>query len=131
MSERTTKNWQVEVFYDGECPLCLREIKMLRWMDRREQIRFTNIADSSFSSEDYGKTMQEFMDEIKGRLPDGTWIIGVEVFRRLYAAVGLGAIVALTRLPGVSHSLDFGYRIFAKNRLRLTGRCNAEGCKLQ
>jgi len=130
MSEVITEDWQVEVFYDGECPLCLREIKMLRWMDRREQIRFTNIADSSFSTADYGKTMQEFMDEIKGRLPDGTWIIGVEVFRRLYAAVGLGAIVALTRLPGVSHSLDLGYRIFAKNRLRLTGRCNSRNCEV-
>ena len=130
MSEVITEDWQVEVFYDGECPLCLREIKMLRWMDRREQIRFTNIADSSFSTADYGKTMQEFMDEIQGRLPDGTWIIGVEVFRRLYAAVGLGAIVALTRLPGVSHSLDLGYRIFAKNRLRLTGRCNSGKCKV-
>ena len=128
MSEVITEDWQVEVFYDGECPLCLREIKMLRWMDRREQIRFTNIADSSFSTADYGKTMQEFMDGIQGRLPDGTWIIGVEVFRRLYAAVGLGAIVALTRLPGVSHSLDLGYRIFAKNRLRLTGRCNSGNC---
>jgi len=130
MSEVITEDWQVEVFYDGECPLCLREIKMLRWMDRREQIRFTNIADSSFSTADYGKTMQEFMDEIQGRLPDGTWIIGVEVFRGLYAAVGLGAIVALTRLPGVSHSLDFGYRIFAKNRLRLTGRCNSGNCEV-
>ena len=52
MSEVITEDWQVEVFYDGECPLCLREIKMLRWMDRREQIRFTNIADSSLSTAD-------------------------------------------------------------------------------
>ena len=130
MSESTGTNWQVEVFYDGECPLCLREIKMLRWMDRRKNIRFTDIADSAFRPSDYGKTMQEFMDEIQGRLSDGSWIIGVEVFRRLYGAVGLGPLVALTRLPGVSHGLDLGYRVFAKNRLRFTGRCNAGVCKV-
>ncbi len=130
MSESTGTNWQVEVFYDGECPLCLREIKMLRWMDRRKNIRFTDIADSAFRPSDYGKTMQEFMDEIQGRLSDGSWIIGVEVFRRLYGAVGLGPLVALTRLPGVSHVLDLGYRVFAKNRLRFTGRCNAGVCKV-
>ncbi len=130
MSESTSKDWQVEVFYDGECPLCLREIKMLRWLDRRKNIRFTNIADSTFRPADYGKTMQEFMDEIQGRLPDGSWIIGVEVFRRLYAAVGLGPLVVLTRVPGVSHGLDLGYRVFAKNRLRLTGRCNAGDCEV-
>ena len=130
MSESTGTNWQVEVFYDGECPLCLREIKMLRWMDRRKNIRFTDIADSAFRPSDYGKTMQEFMDEIQGRLPDGSWIIGVEVFRRLYRAVGLGPLVTLTRLPGVSHGLDLGYRVFAKNRLRLTGRCDAGACEV-
>ena len=130
MSEVITESWQVEVFYDGECPLCLREIKLLRWMDRREKIRFTDIANSSFTPADHGKTMKQFMDEIHGRLPDGTWIVGVEVFRRLYAAIGLGAIVALTRLPGISHLLELGYRIFAKNRLRFTGRCNSEGCEV-
>ena len=130
MSEATNTNWKVEVFYDGECPLCLREIKMLRWMDRKKNIRFTDIADPAFRPSDYGKTMQEFMDEIQGRLPDGSWIIGVEVFRRLYAAVGLGPLVALTRIPGVSNGLDLGYRVFAKNRLRLTGRCNAGTCEV-
>ena len=130
MSEATNQDWQVEVFYDGDCPLCLREIKMLRWMDRKDRIRFTDIADSNFNPADYGKTMLEFMDEIQGRLPDGTWIIGVEVFRRLYAAVGLGPAVWITRLPGISHGLDFGYRVFAKNRLRLTGRCDAGTCEM-
>lgn len=130
MSESMGTNWKVEVFYDGECPLCLREIKMLRWMDRRENIRFTDIADPAFRPSEYGKTMQEFMSEIQGRLPDGSWIIGVEVFRRLYAAVGLGPLVTLTRLPGVSHGLDLGYRVFAKNRLRLTGRCSEGACEV-
>ncbi|QDV41173.1 hypothetical protein Enr13x_10110 [Stieleria neptunia] len=122
--------WQVEVFYDGECPLCLREIKLLRWLDRKQRIRFTDISDPSFCPADLGKTMQEFMDEIQGRLPDGTWILGVEVFRRLYSAVGLRPLVALTRLPGLSQGLDLGYRFFAKNRLRWTGRCNAGTCQV-
>ena len=130
MNASSNEPWNVEVFYDGACPLCVREIKMLRWMDRKQQIRFTNIADAGFRPAEFGKTMQDFMEEIQGRLPDGSWIVGVEVFRRLYSAVGFGAIVALTRLPGVSHGLDFGYRVFAKNRLRLTGRCNSETCNV-
>ena len=130
MNQSTSNEWQVEVFYDGACPLCLREIKTLRWMDRKNRIRFADISDPSFRPADYGKTMQEFMDEIQGRLPDGTWIVGVEVFRRLYAAVGLGPAVWLTRLPGVSHGLDLGYRLFAKNRLKLTGRCDAGACEV-
>jgi predicted DCC family thiol-disulfide oxidoreductase YuxK len=67
------------------------------------------------------------MDRIHARLPDGRLIEGVEVFRRLYAAVGLGALVAPTRLPGVAHLLELAYRAFARNRLRLTGRCREDG----
>lgn len=63
------------------------------------------------------------MDRIHGRLPSGELIEGVEVFRRLYAAVGFSWLVAPTRLPGVRHLLDAAYELFAKNRLRLTGRC--------
>jgi hypothetical protein len=70
------------------------------------------------------------MDRIHGRLPDGTVVEGVEVFRRLYAAVGFGPLVALTRLPGVSQLLDLAYHAFAKNRLRLTGRCVDGACEL-
>ena len=74
--------------------------------------------------------MDELMDQIHGRLPDGSWVIGVEVFRRLYTAIGLSPLVGLTRLPVLSHLLDWGYRRFAKNRLKWTGRCGPESCRL-
>ena len=69
------------------------------------------------------------MARIHGRLPDGRIVVGVEVFRRLYAAVGYGPLVALTRLPGLSHLLDLAYELFARNRLRLTGRCADGACE--
>ncbi|MCA9152358.1 MAG: DUF393 domain-containing protein, partial [Planctomycetales bacterium] len=34
----------VEVFYDGDCPLCKREIGFLQRRDRQGRIRFTDIA---------------------------------------------------------------------------------------
>lgn len=103
---------------------------MLRRIDRHKRILFTDIASTDFAPDEHGKTMDEFMSEIRGRLPGGRWIVGVEVFRQLYAAVGFGPIVSLTRLPVTSGCLDLGYRIFAKNRLRLTGRCTADSCQV-
>ena len=114
-----------EVFFDGECPLCVREIKMLRRLDRGARIRFTDIASPSFDATEVGLPIEALMARIHGRdlrEPDGGLIEGVEVFRRLYAAVGLGPLVRLTRAPGVRHALDRGYDWFAKNRLWLTGR---------
>ena len=99
-------NFQIEVFYDGDCPLCLREIQFLRWLDRKNNIRFTDIAADTFNSDSVGISWETLMAKIHGRLPDGTIIEGVEVFRYLYSAVGFGLLVWPTRLPGISHLLD-------------------------
>ncbi len=118
----------VEVFYDAECPLCMREIRMLMRKDRDGRIQFTNIAAPAFDASAYGTTYDALMTRIRGRLADGTWIEGVEVFRRLYAAVGFRWLVAVTRLPPISQLLSLAYVVFAKNRLRLTGRCAGGAC---
>lgn len=122
----------VEVFYDGACPLCAREIRMLMRRDAgKGRIRFTDIAQPDFDAAAVGTTQAELMASIKGRLPSGEWIEGVEVFRRLYAAAGFPRLAAASRWPGVSQLLGAGYRVFAKNRLRLTGRCEPDGaCRL-
>lgn len=121
----------IEVFYDGDCPLCSKEINFLRRLDSDNKIQFTDIADPYFNLSIINKTMNELMDHIHGRLPDGSIIEGVEVFRQLYGAVGFGPLVAVSRLPGISHILDLCYHIFAKNRLKWTGRCHPDGtCKV-
>lgn len=116
---------QFEVFYDGDCPLCLREIAWLKRLDKREKIEFTDIQAPGFDAASVGKTHEALMAQIHGRLPDGTVVRGVEVFRHLYSAVGWTWPVALSRLPVMRQLLDVGYRVFAKNRLRLTGRSGA------
>ena len=118
-----------EVFYDGECPLCTREIHMLMRLDKARRIRFTNIADDAFDASSLGTTWADLMEKIHGRMPDGTLVVGVEVFRQLYGAVGFGWLVSMSRWPVLSQVLDFGYRVFAKNRLRWTGRCS-DACQI-
>jgi predicted DCC family thiol-disulfide oxidoreductase YuxK len=71
------------------------------------------------------------MARIHARLSDGTWIQGVEVFRRLYAAVGFGPLVAVSRWPGISQLLDRAYAVFARNRVRWFGRCTANTCAVE
>ena len=128
-----TKSWLIEVFYDGHCPLCTREIDMLQTLDRgRGRLLCTDISEPGFRADQYGLDQEVMMASIHGRLPDGSLVQGVEVFRLLYSAVGFGPLVALTRLPVVREALDLGYRLFARNRLRLTGRCDdREECEVE
>jgi len=120
--------FEFSVFFDGECPLCVREIRMLQRLDREKKIEFVDISRPDWRPEELGLSMDELMKEIHGRLPDGTLVKGVEVFRRLYSAVGFSRSVAVSRLPIVRQGLDVAYRLFAKNRLRLTGRCVDDTC---
>lgn len=122
--------FDIEVFHDGACPLCMREIRMLQRRDRQRRIGFVDIAADGFDAASVGLTWQTLMDRIHGRLPDGRLVEGVEVFRRLYAAVGFGRLVALTRLPGIRQLFDVAYRLFARNRLRITGRCVDGACEI-
>ena len=114
-----SKEGRFEIFFDGQCPLCKREIDLVRWMDRKSQnLLLTDIAAPDFSAPSVGKTLDELHREIHGRSPDGTWFVGVDVFRQMYHRVGLGPLVGLSGLPVIRHGLDFGYRVFAKWRYR-------------
>jgi predicted DCC family thiol-disulfide oxidoreductase YuxK len=120
--------FDLELYFDGACPLCAREVAFLRRLDRGGRIRFTDIAAPGFDAPATGIAWQDLMDRIHARLADGTVVEGVEAFRRLYSLLGFGWLVAPTRLPGVRQLLDLAYRTFAKNRLRLTGRCADDSC---
>lgn len=118
--------WQIRVLYDGDCPLCSREVAMLRRRDRgRGAIDFEDIAAQGFDAGTYGLDPETAMARIHGVLPDGRLIEGMEVFRRAYGAVGMGWLLAPTRWPGLRRFFDACYRVFARNRLRWTGRENA------
>ena len=126
--------WEVRILFDGECPLCAREIDMLRRLDKgRGRVDFEDIAEPTFDASRYGLTQEEVMARIHAVLPDGSTVEGVEVFRLVYAAVGLGWLTAPTRWPILRELTDAAYRVFARNRLRWTGRgdaCDTGRCEI-
>lgn len=126
----TRKSWEVEVFFDGACPLCRREIDLIRRLDSGGRVRTTDISAPDFDAGSLGVPSQTLMRTIHGRLPDGSWIRGVEVFRQLYGVVGFRRLVALSRWPFIRGALDLAYRFFSRHRLRLTGRCDDTLCTL-
>jgi predicted DCC family thiol-disulfide oxidoreductase YuxK len=103
-----------EVFFDGDCPLCKREIEMIRNKDKGADLVLTNIAAKNFQPTD--RPLETLMREIHGRYPNGQYVTGVEVFREIYQRIGFGSIVKTTRWPVVRQILDLGYRVFARLR---------------
>jgi predicted DCC family thiol-disulfide oxidoreductase YuxK len=127
-------SWDIKILYDGGCPLCAREIAMLRRRNRAGRVAFADIAARGFDPGVYGLDRPTVMGRIHGVLPDGRVVEGMEVFRRAYAGVGLGWLLAPSRWPLAGRVFDAAYEIFARNRLRWTGRggalCADDRCAL-
>ena len=111
-----------EVFFDGGCPLCAKEIDFIRWLDKKNVLIFTDIDADEFNPEqETGLDFETLMASIHGRLADGTIIHGVEVFRQLYGRTSLNGSFGHPS-SGITQLLDVIYDCFARHHLPLTGR---------
>jgi predicted DCC family thiol-disulfide oxidoreductase YuxK len=116
--------WKIRLLYDGDCPLCLREVNFLRQKDNgRGLVVFTDIAAADYSPEENGGVdFATAMGRIHAVRADGTVIKNVEVFRQVYDVLGMGWIYAPTRWPIVGALVDWAYGVWADWRLAVTGR---------
>ena len=116
--------WQITLLYDGDCPLCMREVNLLQKKDAgRGLVRFVDIIDDAYNPEENGGvSFEAAMGRIHAVLPNGDVVVNVEVFRRVYDILGMGWIYAPTRWPILGSLVDWAYGIWADWRLRLTGR---------
>lgn len=117
-------SWQIKLLYDGDCPLCMREVNFLQKKDAgRGLVKFVNIADDAYDpAQNGGIEFATAMGRIHAVMADGTVIKNVEVFRRIYSILGMGWIYAPTRWPIIGPIVDKLYDIWADLRLKVTGR---------
>ncbi len=120
----SSPSWQINLLYDGDCPLCVREIDFLRQKDQgRGLVKFTNIAADDYSAEANGDVdYATAMGRIHAVWADGTVIQNVEVFRQVYQVLGIGWVYAPTGWPVIGPLVDWAYGLWAHWRLALTGR---------
>lgn len=118
------RDWQVNLLYDGDCPLCLREVNFLQKKDAgRGIVKFTDIADLNYSAEENGGVdFETAMGRIHAVLADGTVVKNVEVFQQTYDALGIGWIYAATKWPVIGPIVNKVYDLWADKRLAVTGR---------
>ena len=127
---------KLTIFFDGECPLCRREIDFLQSKNKKGSLSFIDINSSDFSLDPkYTITYKQAMERIHALKSDGSVIQDIKVFQEAYSLIDLGWIYAPTKLPILDKVIDFIYRFWAKYRLNLTFRpslqklCNERGCE--
>jgi len=110
---------QVTVWYDGACPLCIREIALMRKLDQRSAISFIDIALPAASCP---LDRQLMLDRFHAS-EDGRLLSGAAAFAAMWRAIPiLRPIGLLARIPGVLTVLEALYLQFLKIRPHIQKR---------
>ncbi|XP_042440822.1 uncharacterized protein At5g50100, chloroplastic-like [Zingiber officinale] len=123
-SDGTSNAWKIKMLYDGDCPLCMREVNFLRERNKSYgAIKFVDISSKDYSpQENQGLDYKTVMGRIHAIQSDGMVVTDVEAFRRLYEEVGLGWVYAITKYKPMATIANAIYSVWAKYRLEITGR---------
>ncbi|WP_405243125.1 thiol-disulfide oxidoreductase DCC family protein [Lentisalinibacter salinarum] len=119
-----TAHADVTVWYDSECPLCLREIGLMRRLDRRGAIRFVAIQDGGGCPLDRSTLLERFHAQEDGR----PIVSGAAAFAAMWRAIPLlRPLGVLARFRPVLWLLERLYRRFLRIRPWLQRRFRSRG----
>jgi predicted DCC family thiol-disulfide oxidoreductase YuxK len=132
------EQWPLTLYFDGDCPLCAREIKLLRARATADRLSFVDISDEAFDARSLGFTLDDMASSLHARFSDGTWVTGLDATLWSWRAAGLGAWAAPLSWGWMRPALTLGYRLFCRWRPHLAWiphpdggrRCRDDSCAI-
>ncbi|SHI88690.1 Predicted thiol-disulfide oxidoreductase YuxK, DCC family [Malonomonas rubra DSM 5091] len=128
----------LQIFYDGACLVCSKEMDHYRKRNVHGHLQFIDISREDFQPEEYGKSKAEFMAQLHVRDGEGNFTTGIDAFTTIWQAYPSGSVYrlfsALVGLPGIDLLSRGGYKLFARYRHLLPKRkndCDSGRCGLK
>jgi len=107
----TKANHPITVYFDGSCPLCVREIGLYQRLKARNQISWVDVSTTDFATGRPGLSQCDAMQRFHISTREGTLISGAAAFALLWQQFDgwryLGWFVAL---PGINKLAELAYR---------------------
>ncbi|MEN9333061.1 MAG: hypothetical protein RLY35_241 [Bacteroidota bacterium] len=124
------KKVQITVYYDAECPLCLRTKIFVEHFDFFQAISFKKV--QVYYQSDLASRKIEYnqaLEDLHGISKQGKVYIGFSLYRQiLIRSIVFFPIGLVMYFPGISHLGKWTYKTIAKNRE--TQRCSEDSCVL-
>ena len=125
---------RLTIFFDGQCPLCAKEMRALKARDHKNLLQLEDIWQDNFEQH-HPAINQETANRVLHAVDDsGNLLLGLDVTARAWSMVGINRYNWL-RWQLIKPVADFFYRRFANNRYGisklLTGRartCSETRC---
>ncbi len=114
--ETTATAFKVTVWFDSQCPLCVREIALMKRLDRRGAIDFVDL----YGARDCPVDSAELLRRFHAREHGQPVVSGAAAFAAMWRAIPvLRPLGLLAKFPPVLWLLEGAYRLFLLVRPRL------------
>lgn len=132
-------HWPLTLYYDGDCPLCAREIQLLRKRASSERLSLVDISLSDFQVESTGHSKEALQNRLHAHFAGGQWVTGLDATLWSWRAAGMERWAAPLTWPALRPLLELAYRLFCRLRPHLnwiphpdaSKRCTDEQCEIK
>ncbi len=119
--------WPLTLYFDGDCPLCAREIKLLRRRASEERLQLVDMSEAGFEAQALGFSHEQMQASLHARFADGRWVKGLDATLWAWRAAGLGAWAAPLTWRATRPLLSVAYRVFCRLRPHLNWLPHPDG----
>ena len=127
-SEESRKNADpIVVLYDGECPFCVFQMKLLTWLDWLNQLRLAPLTDPVAQEKAPHLTREQLLEAMHCITPDGKIFRGARCIRHLGMKLPILLPIGLILyIPGIIWVAEKIYMLISANRYHIS---KLFGCK--
>jgi len=112
----------IEVYFDGNCGLCRREIRFYQKIASATAVRFVDLSKQPDVLAPEGVDALDALRILHVRNPQKQLVTGVEAFRAIWRAIPPFSILAfLVGLPLIRPMVEWAYAWFAERRFKRLG----------
>jgi predicted DCC family thiol-disulfide oxidoreductase YuxK len=125
--------YEIEVFHDGNCPVCRLEIAFYRRVDRAARILWTDIVQLADHELPETKSRADLLGRFHVRDLDAApgWHVGVDAFARIWRALpGFKWFAWIFAVPGIRQLAQIGYLGFIRWQARRRALRSTDSHKL-
>lgn len=123
------EQWPLTLYFDGDCPLCAREIKLLRRRATDARLLLVDISRDDFDAPALGFTLERMQSVLHARFANGHWVTGLDATLWSWRAAGLGAWAAPLTWRPLRPLFAIGYRLFCRLRPHLAWLPHPDGSR--
>ena len=125
--------YQTLIYYDGWCSACTKSAALFTKLDNgRDLITCIDLRSDDPRLQLAGLDPATLATSLHLRTPDGTLHSGPEAIRQAFTILGRPHAASWTALPIIRPIANYGYKVFARNRLRwfANHKCAEDTCAL-